>query len=408
MKRRNLILTLFTLGIAVAAILLIWRLRLAQSGAPADSQQDFGLVRMQQVMAKARRGEKIVIGGIGGSITEGYTASVAAKRYLTQVYDWWDAHFPGQVTLINAGIGATGSGLGVHRAEDDLLSKNPDFVIIEFAVNDLGAPQRQQTLEGLIRKMLNQPNQPAVLLLYFMMKNGASTQADFAPLAEHYRLPQVSYADRVQQLVREGKITLEDIFADDYHPNNLGHTYAAAFVIETLDTVYNNLPAQDANIPAPAALPPPLFSDVFEHTRCLHYDNFQPTMQGNWNKGRLDKSCGGGGWLGNDAGAELTFPNLEGTTFGVGVRVQRNRDFGIAEVWVDDGPHVKIDSYLPLSAGSWGGPVPNFTLVAENLSAGPHTLHVRILDEKNPEASSSQKHSFELMSVFVDGVPATP
>ncbi len=391
----------------MVTVFLVWRLQLPQSGAPEDTQQDLGLVRLQQVMAKARRGDNIVIGGIGGSITEGYNATTVSKRYLTQVYAWWDAHFPGQVTLINAGIGATGSGLGVHRVEDDLLNRNPDFGIIEYAVNDLSAPQHQQTLEGMIRKTLSQPNQPAVLLLYFMVKNGASAQADFVPLAEHYRLPQVSYADRVQQLASEGKITLDDVFADDVHPNNQGHAYAASFIIEYLDTVYNNLPAKDADIPAPAALPSPLYSDVFEHTRCLSYDNFQPTVQGSWEKGRFDKVCGGG-WVGNGAGAELTFPDLVGTTFGVAVRVQRDRDYGIAALWVDDGPHVKIDGYMPSSAGSWGGPAPSFYLVAENLPAGSHTLHVRVLDEKNPEVSSTEKHTFELMNVFVDGVSVTP
>jgi lysophospholipase L1-like esterase len=407
MKQRNLILALFTLIVAFAAVFLVWRLRQAPPRTPADSQQDFGLVRMQQVMAKARRGEKIVIGGIGGSITEGYNATNFSKRYLTQVYDWWEAHFPGQVTLINAGISGTGSGLGVHRIEDDLLAKNPDFVIVEFAVNDLGAPQRQQTIEGLIRKTLSQPNQPAVLLLYFMVKSGASTQADFAPLAEHYRLPQVSYGDRIQQLVGEGKIALDDVFGDDVHPNDMGHTYAASFITEYLDTTYDSLPAEDASISIPAGLPSPLFSDVFEHNRCLNYDNFQPTMQGNWNKGRYDKICGGG-WVGKDTGAELIFPDLEGITFGVGVKTQRYRDYGMAEIWVDDGPHLKIDSYMPTSTGPWGGPVPVFYLVAENLPAGKHTLHVRVLDEKNPEVSSTEVHSFELMNVFVDGVPVTP
>lgn len=406
MKRRNLILAL-VFAIAVTAVLLALRFQRLQSGTFTDSQQDSGLVRMQQVMDRARRGEKIVIGGIGGSITEGYNASIASKCYLSQVFDWWESHFPGQVKLINAGIGATGSGFGVQRVEDDLLSKNPDFVIVEFAVNDLGAPQHQETLEGLIRKTLNQPNQPAVLLLYFMMKDGTSTQADFAPLAEHYRLPQISYGDRIQQLVAEDRITLEDIFADDVHPNDMGHTYAANFVTEYLDTVYDNLPPNDSGIPTPAALPAPLYSAVFEHTHCLSHENFQPTMQGNWKRGHFDKACGDG-WVGYDAGSELIFPDLEGTTFGIGVRVQRNRNFGIAEAWVDDGAHLKIDSYLPSSAGAWGGPAPTFYLIAENLPAGIHTLHIRILEEKNPEVTSTPKHTFELMNVFVNGVPVSP
>lgn len=37
---------------------------------------------------------------------------------------------------INAGIGGTTSHFGTARAESDLLSHEPDFVIIEFSVND--------------------------------------------------------------------------------------------------------------------------------------------------------------------------------------------------------------------------------------------------------------------------------
>lgn len=407
MKRRNLFLLIFALVATAVVSSLVWRFWPTRQGESANNPQDDGLVRMQQAIAKARRGEPILIGGIGGSITEGYTASGYSKRYLTQVYEWWESHFPGQVTLINAGIGATGSAFGVHRVEEDLLSHNPDFVIAEFAVNDLGAPLYEQTLEGLIRKTLKQPNQPAVMLLYFMVKNGASTQDDFSPLAGHYSLPQVSYRDRILELVGEGVISLDDVFADDVHPNDLGHKYAADFIIEYLDSVLDGMPEEDADIPAVGELPVPLYSDVFEHNRCLVYDNFQPVMDGTWQKGHFDKVCGGG-WVGRDPGAELAFPDLEGTTFGVGVKLQRNRDYGVAEIWVDDGPRLKIDSYMPTSAGAWGGPAPTFYLVTEELPAGPHTLYVRILEEKNSEVSSNEKHTFELMNVYVDGVPFTP
>lgn len=57
-------------------------------------------------------------------------------------------------TYINAGIGGTTSQFGVARAEADLLSKEPDFVIIEFSVNDDSTEHFMETYEGLVRKYI--------------------------------------------------------------------------------------------------------------------------------------------------------------------------------------------------------------------------------------------------------------
>ena len=59
------------------------------------------------------------------------------------VADWWQTRFPSSaVTLVNAGIGATGSDIGTFRVKKDVIEKDPDFVVVEFAVNDAGLKQR--------------------------------------------------------------------------------------------------------------------------------------------------------------------------------------------------------------------------------------------------------------------------
>jgi hypothetical protein len=275
-----------------------------------DNNQDAGLVRLQHVMTKAQRGEKIVIAGLGGSITQGDKAR-DEKRYIAQVYDWWNNKYPGQITLINAGVGATGLGLGTLRIENDLLKENPDLVMVDFAVNDLGVPARQETLEGVVRKILNRPNNPAVILAYFVVKSGNTTQADFEPIAEHYHIAQVSYGDRLKQLVAAGAISLDDVFADDTHPNDLGHTYAAQFINEYLDSVYEDLPADDADIPAVAGIPAPLYSDTFQYTQVYNRRNFTPAITGSWKNGYFVRRTGEG-WVGDQVGDEMTFEELPG------------------------------------------------------------------------------------------------
>lgn len=100
--------------------------------------QQGDLSRLAAVMRRAQAGEDITVGVIGGSITEGYSASNRNKNsYACHMRDWWQERFPNiTVEYVNAGIGGTSSYLGVHRVQEELLDYEPDFVIVEFSVND--------------------------------------------------------------------------------------------------------------------------------------------------------------------------------------------------------------------------------------------------------------------------------
>ena len=111
--------------------------------------------RLADAMKRAQAGEKITIGTIGGSITQGTAASTTDERYANRALQWWAKAFPkAQLDFVNAGIGATDSYIGVHRADADLLSKKPDVVIVEFSVNDTDAALNLQTYDSLVRKIL--------------------------------------------------------------------------------------------------------------------------------------------------------------------------------------------------------------------------------------------------------------
>ena len=117
------------------------------------------LARLQAVFAKAARGEKITVAGIGGSITEGTGITVADGRaekcWAGLMAAWWNRMFPGQVTFVNAGISGTSSNFGLHRLEADVLSHDPDLLFIEFAANDGAAKGSIRSCqEALILKML--------------------------------------------------------------------------------------------------------------------------------------------------------------------------------------------------------------------------------------------------------------
>lgn len=72
------------------------------------------------------------------------------------------------VKFIKAGVGGTPSELGMIRFDRDVLrdGQQPDIVVIEFAVNDEGDETKGDCYESLVRKVLNLPWKPAVVLLF--------------------------------------------------------------------------------------------------------------------------------------------------------------------------------------------------------------------------------------------------
>ena len=120
--------------------------------------------KIKECMKKAERGEDITTGFLGGSITQGSLSSTPQTCYAYLVYEWWKKKFPeSEITFVNAGIGGTTSQFGVSRVKEHLLSYQPDFVLIEFAVNDENTEFFEETYEGLVRTTLSDACRPAVL-----------------------------------------------------------------------------------------------------------------------------------------------------------------------------------------------------------------------------------------------------
>ena len=187
--------------------------------------------RLQHALAKGRRGEPVTVAVIGGSITAGARASAPEKNYGRVLAQWWRETFPStKIELVNAGIGATGSNYGALRAQRDLLARRPDFVVVEYGVNDPNARSSAETLEGLVRQILKQPQQPAVVLLFMMHRNGTNAQEWHEKVGRNYGLPMFSLRDALWPEIEAGRMKWDDVEADTVHPNDRGHAYAAEFI----------------------------------------------------------------------------------------------------------------------------------------------------------------------------------
>ena len=220
---------------------------------------------------------------IGGSITAGGLQTKDPKnRYIARVAEWFTQTFPkAKVRFVNAGIGGTNSLYGAMRVQRDVLSKKPDLVIVEYAVNDNHpVPMFWGSYEGVLRQILREPRQPALVQLFFMQRKGENAQETQHMLGRHYNLPMVSFRDAWWPEIYSGRAQWEAMYADVVHPNDTGHILASELLIALLNDV-NAKPEWSATT-SRADLPAPMITDLFANCRYAQGTDLKPTQNSGW------------------------------------------------------------------------------------------------------------------------------
>lgn len=206
------------------------------------------LNRLQKAIAKAKRGEDVTIGFIGGSITQGAGAIPINKQcYAYKTFEGF-CKLCGKGTdenihYVKAGVGGTPSELGMIRYDRDVLRDGkvtPDVVVIEFAVNDEGDETKGHSYDSLARKAFNGPGNPAVILLFAVFASDFNLQERLSPVGFAYNLPMVSTKDTVvEQFYKkpgEGRVVSKNqFFYDTFHPTNVGHTIMADGILHLME-----------------------------------------------------------------------------------------------------------------------------------------------------------------------------
>lgn len=338
--------------------------------------------RLQAALAKARRGEKVVVACIGGSITEGARATVKDKRYAEVIGAWWRKTFPkAQIELINAGIGATGSNFGALRLQRDVLSKHPDVLVVEYAVNDGNSEASAQTLEGVVRQALNSPDKTAVVLLFMLRKDGGNAQEWFTKVGTHYDLPMISYRDAIFPEMQSGKLKWEDISPDTVHPNDIGHNYTAQTVDALFAKVLETLP-EDGKLAEAKPIPAPLFTDLYERTSLFTAADLKPVANQGWTFD-TPSNRKATGWKTSQPGSVLEF-DVQGTLIFLQYW-KINGPMGKASVTIDGGTPVNVDAWFEQT---WGGF--NLTqVVGKDLKPGTHRVRIELRPDKNEKSTGT-------------------
>ena len=331
----------------------------------ARSQVSSGdLTRLINVVAKARRGEPITIGVIGGSITVGAFASKPENSYAGRLLAWWLEAFPQcEFRLVNAGAGGTGSMVGALRADRDLLFAKPDLVVIEFAVNDYYTDG--EAYEGLVRQILAQPNSPAVLLLFMMWERGGNDQEMQSKIGAYYGLPMVSFRDALWPEISAGRIRWPDYIVDTVHPNDAGHKLAARLLTTMCGA---GLSAAATNTTKSGSLPPPLHTNSFQFVSWQGAADLNPIENGGWNLKSGEKGILV--WDSTEAGGPISFE-----WFGSGlvaVFAQAPGNLRRVRFRIDGGAFRTLDASTQ--------PQRETNLLVQGLNPGRHVVEMECLD----------------------------
>lgn len=250
------------------------------------------MTRLKNLMKRAVNGESLVIGFLGGSITQGSLSSTPKTCYAYLVYEWWKKSFPNAAfSFVNGGIGGTTSHYGGARAWKDVLCYRPDIVTVDFSVNDDANEFFEETYEGMLRRLLAAPSAPAVVVLNnAFYDTGKNAQDYHNRIADHYGIPHVSIKDTVYPDVESGKIVRADITPDNLHPNDKGHRLVADEICKLLDSIKaemeeetiagENIEGKSTKTEASVLLPAPLTENACEHSRLIQIQDNEAILDG--------------------------------------------------------------------------------------------------------------------------------
>lgn len=323
--------------------------------------------RLSKAMQKAKKGEAVTLAVIGGSITQGSCAADKSEAYPQLLLHWWHVTFPDNklIRCVNAGIGATDSYIGVHRVQRDVLSHDPDLVVVEFSVNDENEELNAVSYDNLVRRILRHDSKPAVILLFTTQENGTSFQDIHNAVGRAYDLPMISYKDAVLTEIAAGAFKWRDISPDYIHPNTRGHAIIGGLLCGYLDSVMTSHDTFDDNAKPSAQ------KDTFMSARILSSNDIEPIKYGSFVKAEISEQFAGNWTTVN--GAESIIFEVEARSIGIMYYRTTDGKSGTYQAFVDN---AEAGTLVGDFSGGWGNHTVPLSLFSSEES-GRHTVEIR-------------------------------
>lgn len=301
-------------------------------------------------IAKAQAGEKITLGYLGGSITEGYKVK-KDECYASLSYNIFkDMYGNGDnIGYCNAGLSGTPSKLGVLRMERDLLKDNPDIVFLEYAVNDGNDFTYQEAYESIVRTLLERDI--AVILLFSVTEDDYSAQDYMKEIGTYYDLPMISYCDALRFLFKNNRLTWKEFSNDGSHPNKDGHQLVASMIEHYFKTVTE----QESQ---PYVLPEEPKTLLLSYgAKMYEGDAIEADTLGGWYQGETDVASFTNGWTHRAGESEPIKFTLKGKNIFLISKEVGSGNYATVEVKIKTDSSEDSKLVKGVTKGGWGDPL---------------------------------------------------
>ena len=348
--------------------------------------------RLKKVIERARNGEQITLATIGGSITEGAGASTYnecwASRFAVRFGNAYGVNNGANVKLVNAGVGGTPSPFGYMRYNREVVGRVPkkdadglpDVVVIEFSVNDWQEPTHHRCYESMVKEILEAPNEPAVILLFAVFRNGFNLQDELKKIGTSYGLMMVSIKDGFYAHIGK-EIKPEGFFADDYHPTSVGHRIMTDCLMQAIGD------AEEAETDEPQDIDvKPVYGTSFMGLKTIYGDTetedyiverggFPGSDSGSYRNQPVGQVCGKNFFHNMKDPAEPLKVTGVFRKCLVAWKASADTTFGTLEILVDG----EVKKTVKGGKDKWGQS--EVVLVLDDKEAAEHTLEIRVKEE---------------------------
>lgn len=336
--------------------------------------------KLSKAIKKAKEGNDITVAFLGGSITQGCNASIQENCYAYKTYLWFKETFNNiNVKYINAGVGATGSVIGVHRAEKQVLLHNPDILFIDFAVNDKNTIYDKKAYESLVRKILSMDKAPAIIEVFMSNFDGSNVQAQQIEIGKKYDIPMISFRDSVFSEIENNNLKWEDVASDEVHPNDYGHHIISRILINFLENVVQNINENEKEI----NLGEPIFSEAYINGEVKNSTNLEAIELVGFEIDKEGFQVFNNGWKFiniNKEDAKLKV-EIEGKNIFILYKKTIKDTAGKFEVRINNKENISIDTYFENGWGDYS----EYQPLVEGNTKEKHTIEINTINEENKE-----------------------
>ncbi|MBE6733138.1 MAG: hypothetical protein E7561_03985 [Ruminococcaceae bacterium] len=290
-------------------LVIIRKLLLGVSMYNKDFENEFFTIRngFTNAYKKIKAGKDIRIGFLGGSITYGIGIQAPdglEKSFRVLTETWLENTYDIGVTGINAANPSAASATGAYGIDKDIMSKDPDIVFIEYAMNDKYARSKYTNedisiqMETIVKK-IKKANPNCDIAFLYTTDAGCSVDTPLCEwaavheeVAENYGIPTINigYALLKNKNLTAGLNSPDwyTYFNDICHTNTNGNKAYADTIINALNATFKS---NEAKVQDEVITDAPQMNDkLLMNTTYLHADSFEldddstgfTYYEGNW------------------------------------------------------------------------------------------------------------------------------